>query len=124
MAYVLDPFDVAVLNRFLPQRDDEPFRCRVIFDPAESEESRSEPEAFLKGFLRGSGVLPREYSNVTIIKLSAADDPEPIPDTDCYRVTCYDIYCNGDSCYAICFDCIVCDDAASLFAPFRVAAVK
>lgn len=119
MAYIIDPADTTMLRTIKMHVPSGTVRHRVILKDEEDKYFRREPIEFLKRI--GIDMPMANNEEIQIVELRTPASGLQAAG-DCYHVKCYDLYCCPP--YAICFDCIVCEEQElALSGTFRVATV-
>lgn len=119
MAYIIDPADTTMLRTVKMRAPSGTVRHRIILKDEEDKYFRREPIEFLKRL--GIDMPKAENEELQIVELRTPASGLKAAG-DCYRVKCYDLYCCPP--YAICFECIVCEEEElALTGTFRVATV-
>ena len=108
MAYVIPGAQLSTLQASKAIGSGRDPQHRLVLDAREEEALRADAV----GFLYGIGIsIPKGTTNADVTFLQVDDGGlDPIPGTDCYRTTCYDLYCCP--LVLIPFPCIVCDEAS------------
>jgi hypothetical protein len=90
---------------------------RLILDADENEVLRANPVEYLASLgIRSS------TNDASATVLQADGGLDPIPGTNCYETTCYDVYCCP--LVLVPFKCIVCDESSASLARFAAGTAQ